>query len=134
MLNAFFTGNLGRNAEVRQTQGGTSVCNFPVATKVGYGEREQTIWLDCAIFGKRAEGKLPEILTKGQQVAVMGELSTREHEGKTYLNCKVSELDLVGGKPQGESQGDAQNRSTPPSDGLDDSIPFAPLRGAWLLA
>lgn len=125
-----FTGNLGRDAEVRQA-GGSTVCNFNVAVKSGYGDRQETIWVRCALWGKRAESRLVQYLTKGQMVAVSGELSTREHEGKTYLECRVSEVTLCGGKDSGNYQAPApaQQRQAPaPSQAAaqyeDDDIPF----------
>ncbi len=95
-MNVFnFTGNLGRDCRTGSA-GGTPVCNFAVAVKSGYGHKEQTIWVDCALWGKRAEGGLTQYLAKGQQVAVTGELGTREHEGKTYITCRVSDVTLLG--------------------------------------
>lgn len=89
------TGNLGKDAQVRSA-GGTSVASFSVAVKSGYGEKQQTIWVDCSIWGKQAESRLIDYLKKGQQVAVSGELGTREHEGKTYITLRVLSIDLVG--------------------------------------
>ena len=124
------TGNLGKDAEVREA-GGTTVCNFNVAAKAGYGEREQTLWVRCALWGKRAESGLVQYLTKGQQVAVSGELSTREYEGKTYLECRVNDVTLCGGKQasqaQPAAQPQAQQPKTPPQSSVDDfedDIPF----------
>ena len=126
-MNVFsFTGNLGRDCRTGSA-GNTAVCNFAVAVKSGYGDNEQTIWIDCALWGQRAEGRLPEFLKKGQQVAVSGELGTREHEGKTYLTCRVNDVSLVGGKP--EQQAAPQQQSAPvqqpaTQDDSDDYIPF----------
>lgn len=105
------TGNLGRDAEVRQA-GGSSVCSFSVAMTAGYGDKKQTIWLDCSLWGKQAEGALPSYLTKGQQVALTGELSTREHEGKTYLQLRVSTIDLIG-KREDSQQSQSAPQHTP---------------------
>lgn len=91
------TGNLGQDCRTNNVNG-TAVCNFSVAMKAGFGDKAQTIWIDCALWGKQAESRLPEFLTKGQQVAVTGELSTREHEGKTYLQLRCNSVDLIGKK------------------------------------
>lgn len=129
------TGNLGSDCRINQVSG-TTVCNFSVAMKSGYGDRAQTLWLDCALWGKQAESRLPEFLKKGQQVAVSGELSTREHDGKTYLQLRCNSVDLVGGK--GDSGGGQQaspaaaqsqqqpsaSQSQPPASDMDDEIPF----------
>ena len=36
------TGNLGQDCEVKQV-GGSTVCNFSVAMKAGFGEKAQTV-------------------------------------------------------------------------------------------
>jgi single-strand DNA-binding protein len=115
------TGNLGKDCWTGN-QSGTAVCNFTVAVKSGYGAKEQTLWLDCALWGKQAESKLPQYLTKGAQVAVSGELGTREHEGKTYLTCRVSSISLIGGKRDEQASVPAQTQSAPAN--FDDDIPF----------
>ena len=103
-LNVFTaTGNLGKDCRIGDA-GATRVCNFALAVKSGYGQNEQTLWVDCALWGKKAEGRLPEFLTKGAQVAVSGELGTREHEGKTYLTLRVAELTLIGGRNDNQGQ------------------------------
>lgn len=127
------TGNLGNDCRVNQVSG-TTVCNFSVAMKAGFGDKAQTIWVDCALWGKQAESRLPEFLKKGQQVAVTGEMSTREHEGKTYLQVRCNSVDLVGGKQDGGNVGNTQpaaqnnqpaQNAPAHNDGFDDSqIPF----------
>ena len=102
MNNFNFTGNLGNDCRAGQA-GQTPVVNFSVAVKSGYRQNEQTIWVDCALFGHRATALAP-YLTKGQTVAVSGELGTREHNSKTYITCKVNDVTLVGGKPQQQGQ------------------------------
>lgn len=131
-MNIFsFTGNLGKDCRIG-TAGNSTVCNFSVAVKSGFGDKEQSNWVDCALWGKQAESRLPEYLTKGQQVAVSGELGTREHEGKTYLTCRVNSIDLVGGKsePRQQSQPSAPAQQQPPKpqqapvDDFGDDPPF----------
>ena len=102
MNNFNFTGNLGKDCQIRDA-GQTKVCNFGVAVKSGYGDRAQTLWIDCALFGKRAEGGLAQYLVKGQTVAVSGEIGTREHNGKTYITCNVNDVTLVGGQSNTQS-------------------------------
>jgi single-strand DNA-binding protein len=106
-MNVFtFTGNLGK--ECRTANNGTAVCNFAVAVKSGFGDKATTLWVDCALWGKQAESKLVNYLVKGQQVAISGELGMREHEGKSYLTCRVSSISLIGGKSEGAPQQQAQ--------------------------
>ena len=102
-MNVFtFTGNLGK--ECRTANNGTAVCNFAVAVKSGFGDNATTLWVDCALWGKQAESKLVNYLVKGQQVAISGELGMREHDGKSYLTCRVSSISLVGGKSDNQGQ------------------------------
>ena len=121
MNNLSITGNLGNDCEVRSVGSG-SVCQFSVAVKSGYGDREKTNWVSCSLWGKRAEGGLPEYLRKGTQVAVSGELSLDEWEKDGVKHAKlalnVNELDLIGGKSQAAAAPVAE------TDDIDIDIPF----------
>lgn len=139
-MNVFcFTGNLGGDAEVKQVSG-TSVANFSVAVKSGYGKYESTMWVGCALWGKRAEGGLIQYLKKGQNVAVHGELSVREYDKKDgskgyALEVNVSDVTLTGGRSENDGSRNAsapQPASAPADSGgfgnfEDDDIPFAPI-------
>ena len=134
MSNVFsFTGQLGRDCEVKTLPSGQTICNFSVANNVGFGDRQQTLWIRCALWGKRAEGKLPDFLKKGTQVFVSGELSQSEYQAndgttKVSLELNVSIVDLVGGKSsagsQAPAQATAQASGQQPDDDFDDTIPF----------
>ena len=126
------TGNLGQDAEVKPVNS-TTVCNFSVAAKSGFGDKAQTIWLDCALWGKQAESALPGYLVKGQQVAVSGELSTFQADnGKTYLKLRCNSVDLVGKKDDSAKAAPTQTATPPPVagsgpdpvDDFEDTIPF----------
>lgn len=127
-------GRIGKDAVQRFTGGGEPVTGFSLAVDSGFGDKKQTVWLDCSAWGKRWEGVTP-YLVKGAQVSVQGELGTREHEGKTYLTLRIADLKLVGGKGEAKSESSAprQQRQAPardPSyaDADGDDIPFAPFR------
>jgi len=102
MSNVFsFTGTVGRDAEVRATPSGQTVLNVTVANNVGFGDRQQTLWVRVALWGKRAEGQLQNYLKKGQQVFVSGELTQREYQAndgttRTSLELNANVIDLVG--------------------------------------
>lgn len=135
------TGRLGKDAELRTTNDGTKILSFSVGSDMGYGDRKQTIWLDCSIFGARGE-KLAQYLTKGSQVTVIGEFGQRAYQNKsgetvTATTVKVMEVALQGGGQQQERQGHqapAQSQGgygggrapKPAMADLDDEIPFAP--------
>ena len=113
MLKTYLAGRLGRDAEFKQTQGGHDICSFSVACDVGFGDRKETYWVDVTKWGKGAQG-LSGILRKGSAVAVAGELTTREHNGKTYLQCRADDVTILGGTERGErkqSYSDGPNNS-----------------------
>tara|TARA_R110002153_G_scaffold78418_5_gene200827 strand:+ start:777 stop:1205 length:429 start_codon:yes stop_codon:yes gene_type:complete len=117
-MNIFtFTGNLGKDCEVRSTQSGMSVCGFSVAVKAGYGDNQKTTWVACTLFGKRAEGQLPQYLTKGAQVAISGEafMDEWQKDGVTnkMLKVNVDKLDLIGGVQQQAPQQRPQAQQQP---------------------
>lgn len=118
MLVLSFSGNTGRDAEFKQTQGGADFCRFTVAAETGFGENKTTTWVDVTKWGKGAEG-LARILRKGSKVAVMGEMSLREHNGKTYVQCRADHIDILS-TPNGGRQ---ESREPAYADDSED-IPF----------
>jgi single-strand DNA-binding protein len=133
MAHVIIPGNLGRDAEYKQTQSGQELCRFTVASDSGFGDSKQTTWFDVTKWGKGSRG-LADLLRKGSKVTVIGELSTREHEGKTYLQCRADNITVhsaTGEKSggHGAARGGGGDGWTPgnqpPADDLDDDIPFA---------
>lgn len=129
MIVVTVAGALGKDAVVKSTQGGDQLCTFSVAGSVGYGERKQTIWFDVTKWGKGSD-KLAEMLPKGTKVTVSGELSQREHEGKTYLQIRADHIALQGerqaqgGHRNTNGMGTRDNLNDAPFDDDSDSVPF----------
>ena len=130
MLIVTATGNLGKDAVAKSTQNGKDFCSFPVAATIGWGDKKQTIWIDVTKWGEGSQG-LAKLLRKGTKVTVIGELSTREHEGKTYLQCRATDVALQGDAQGGERQERGGQGGTDYgaqgggfADDLDDSVPF----------
>ncbi len=129
-MNVFtFTGNLGKDAEQRYTQGGDSIVSFSVPVKSGFGDKAVTSWINCNLWGKRGESVLPH-LKKGQLVGVTGEFMAREwtdKEGQKRISneCRVNDVKLLGKSGASEqTQSNSKPKSKPSMDDLDDSIPF----------
>jgi len=122
-------GNIGKDAEVRTIQGsGDKVTGWTVAVEDRTGKEKSTIWFDCTLWGKRGES-LAQYLTKGSKVCVSGELSTREHNGKTYLTIRAEQVTLMGGKPEGQrdepsGQSSGYGAGGRPGGDMDDAVPF----------
>jgi len=134
MKSIVIAGRTGKDAELRRLQDGTPVLSFTVAVDDGYGESKKTMWFDCAMYGNRGVA-LEKHLTKGTAVTVAGELGRREHEGRTYLQIRVHDLDMQGsarlptGAADTHSAPRARREEPAGSYGkaaLDDEIPFAP--------
>ena len=82
--NVTLVGTLGRDPELRFTQGGQAVVSFSIAVtrkwKNHAGEQqEQTSWFDISAWQSLAENAAAS-LTKGSRVIVTGRLETREWE------------------------------------------------------
>lgn len=115
-------GRLGRDAELRSTSAGP-VLGFSVAVDDGRGQDKRTLWFDCTIWGKRGEA-LAQHLTKGTSVTATGDFSTREHNGKTYLQCRVDNVTMQGGGQRQTSRDPQEHEGSGPD--FDSEIPFAP--------
>ena len=144
----FLMGNLGRDPEVRYTQGGTAVANFSIATNERWTDKngqaqEKTEWHKIVVWGKTAE-LCGQYLKKGRQAFIEGRLQTREwtdKEGKKQYTTEIvaNNVQFIGGRPEGaaastgaaETNGaasygpppGAEDQSPPPGVGPDD-IPF----------
>lgn len=118
-------GGVTRDAELRRTQQGDPVLSFSVAVDDRSGRDKRTIYFDVSLWGKRGEA-LAQYVTKGSRVAVSGDLSTREHDSKTYLTVRADQVTLLGGgnRDDGGSR-QSSSRGGGPAD-LGDEVPFAP--------
>jgi len=137
-------GNLGRDPELRYTQGGQAVANFSLATTENFSTRdgqrqERTEWHRIVVWGKTAEN-CAQYLAKGRSVYIEGRIQTREWEDKEGQKQRTTEVVAQtvqflggprgGGSSSGGSGGGGGERGgpqgaqgeTPPPQGED--IPF----------
>jgi single-strand DNA-binding protein len=89
-------GNLGRDPELRFTQGGTAVCNLNIATTRVYKDKsdekvEETEWHRVTVWGKTAEN-CNKFLSKGKQAYVEGRLKTSSYEDKDGVKKYSTEI------------------------------------------
>lgn len=139
MLQLQIIGNLGADAEVRNTNG-AQFLTFRVAHTNRYTDRntgevrESTTWVSCTMNGDG--GNLRQYLKQGTKVYVYGDVSTRlyvsskdgtQHAG---IDCRVRQLELCGGNqvaPQYTSEGIIQFLNMCPAEvrkAITDKIPF----------
>jgi single-strand DNA-binding protein len=142
MNNATFAGNIGQDCRINTVngnQGQITVANFTLAVdkrKKDQNGNKQTLWIDCAIWGKRADA-LQQYLVKGQKVVVSGSVDVElftKNDGQAVpkLNLMVSDLTLQGGQPNTSSQQYSQpqqlQQQSPqqaaPDFNIDSDVPF----------
>ena len=103
-------GRLTRDPEIK-TVGGTSACNFSLATNRTYvsnGEKkEETHYFDCDVWGKLAD-ILKQYAAKGKQIVIEGRLQqsiwdTPDGKKNSKVKIRVESFQLLGGcKPDTE--------------------------------
>lgn len=145
----FLLGRLGKDPEVRFTQGGTTVANMRIATNErrpdgNGGWADATEWHSVVAFGKQAD-LVKQYLTKGREVFIEGSLRTRQWQdqsGQKRYNTEIVSRDIrfvggrggagggAGGGFQGGGGEDNYPQPVPADDhvdfggGPDDDIPF----------
>lgn len=142
----FVTGNLTRDAELRDTQGGTSYLRMGVAVNDRRKNPQTGKWedvpnfVDCVMFGTRAEA-IARYLTKGTKVAVDGSLrySSWERDGQRRSKLEVAVRDVEFMSRQQQAQQPAPQQApaqlpyqapaapaqqAPAADVYDEDIPF----------
>ena len=140
-LTGLFT--LGRDAETRTTQGGTTVVQLAVAYNYGRkGDdgKKPSQWVRASMFGKQAEALAPH-LTKGKQVSlIIRDLhiaTFQKQDGSTGTSLEgVADFDDFA---RGQQQGTAPPPPAAPApaprpapkppagsgfDDMDDDIPY----------
>lgn len=95
--NAFISGNITRDAQIKEN-GDMAICNFTVAVNDFRANADDyTNFIDCALFGKRANGLQP-YLKKGTKVSVSGRLhySSWEQDGakRSHVGVNVNEIEI----------------------------------------
>lgn len=96
-------GRLGKDPEVRYTQGGKAVANFSLATDESYkgtdGEKvKKAEWHNIVVWGNSVENFVKPYLHKGDMVYVEGKLQTRswEKDGEKKYTTEINVFDIKG--------------------------------------
>ena len=143
----FLLGNVGKDPEIRATQGGMAIASFTLATadrqKDAQGNwQDKTEWHNLVAFARTAE-IVRDYVKKGTPIFVEGKIQTRSWDDKESgqkryrTEILVNELSLLGGgggggRQSGEGGGYSRTSSAPSSSGpeyadqgiTDDDIPF----------
>ena len=142
-------GNLGADPRVTNTQAGSKIVNFNLATsdrwrdKASGEMKERTEWHRVVIFNPQLADMAERYLRKGSKVYLEGQLQTRRWEDNSGQEKYTTEVVLqnyagtivmldakndggatAGEDPFGASAGWDASASAPASADLDDDIPF----------
>lgn len=111
------SGNLTRDAELRQTASGMAVLGFSVAVNDRRKNTQTEQWedypnfIDCSMFGTRAE-KIAQYLSKGTKVAIEGKLRwsqwERDGQKRSKIEVVVDEIEFMTSRSDAPSQATAQ--------------------------
>lgn len=85
------TGNVGRDPEMRFSNGGMAILKFSIGDTSGKDEKKKTSWHDIVVFGDQAQNVV-EHVKKGSRVMVMGRLSAETYEKKDGTKAKKVEI------------------------------------------
>ena len=138
MNKVIISGNLGKDPEVRySTDNQKAICRFTVAVNEGYGDKQQTMWVNIVSFGKTAEN-CGKFLKKGRKVLADGRLQIRDYQKQdgtkgTSVEVVANNIEFLNvqseakpfGKPtQWAEQKPPQQQAMPGFMQVNEEIPF----------
>lgn len=125
MIKIIATGNIDKDAELKQIGGNNYACFSIAITEKVKGE-SRTTWVDVVKYDK--EGELTPYLKKGVRVQVIGKPTTSGYTNKngdivsTLTIWVMNELEFQGGMKKEEGNGGGLDNI--PQDDDSDNIPF----------
>lgn len=119
MNRIFLIGNLTRDPELSETQGGISVCRFSIAVnrrRTAEGE-QQTDFFNVTAWRGLAEN-VAKFCQKGNKVAVVGNLQIRQYEDRdgqkrTSVDVNADEVEFLTPKGGSGSSDEGDYAPTP---------------------
>jgi len=130
-------GNLGKDPEIRYTQGGEPIANFSLATSENWTDKsgqkqERTEWHRVEVFGKTAQ-VVRDYCTKGKQVYLEGSIrydewtdkdGNKKYMTKIRISGPNSRLVLLGSRgDSGGMRGGGGSGSPGPAEGASSGPP-----------
>ena len=108
-------GNVGKDPEIRASQGGMTIASFTLATADRQKDQtgtwtDKTEWHNLVAFGRTAE-IVRDYVKKGSQLFIEGKIQTRSWDDKESGQKKyrteilVNEMSLLGGKGGNAAEG-----------------------------
>lgn len=127
-------GRVGADPEIKTFDNGGQIANFTLATSESWkdkqtGEKkEQTEWHNIQVSGGLVN-VVSQYVKKGDLLYLEGSIKYRSYEKdgqKKYVtNIQVTEMKMMGGKPQGQqAQDTTPSQAQPQNQEEEDSLPF----------
>ena len=116
---AILIGHLTRDPEIQIVgEKQTPLAKFGIAVNDGWGDRKEVAFIDCAMFGKRAEA-MGKHFKKGDAILIEGRIRQESWEAKdgtkrSKLTILADSWNFVGGKGSESTASD----DGPPIDGI----------------
>lgn len=106
------SGNIGKIQDLRYFQNGNAVLNFSLAVSDDYetekGITENTIWIECSIYGKFAEG-INNVIKRWKSVTVVGKLKAARpwttNNGEAAASNKLDVTEIFAGAWKDKEEG-----------------------------
>lgn len=129
------TGNLTRDAELKQTSGGMAIVKMRLAVNDRRKNAQTGQWedspnyIDVTMFGSRGEA-VSRFLGKGKQIAVEGKLRWSEWESpagekRSKVEVVADDIELLGGRDNGGAPRAVSAAADAPVEEFDgEDIPF----------
>lgn len=96
-------GNLTKDPELRYTKNNTPVASYTIAVNTGYGELQETNFINITTWGKAGEF-INKYFKKGQSIAITGRLKNKNYEsnGVKHYSMEVitEDIEFVGNKKE----------------------------------
>lgn len=131
-------GNLGKDPEIRHTEGGIAVARFPIATSETYKDKtgnkvERTEWHNIVVWRGLAE-VAEKYLKKGQSVYIEGKIRSNNYQDKEGIQRYSTEIvadnmTMLGGRGEG-SNGQNPNNAQESNSGYNSGNPGKPEMSA----
>jgi single-strand DNA-binding protein len=123
------SGRITRDAELKNLPSGITVCDFGFASNRKYGDKEETTFVDCSIFGKKAEA-LHQYLVKGKGLIVEGRLRLetwgKDDQKRSKLSIVVEDVTFLSSGEKQTQKVESEERSIPDMSYVDltENVPF----------
>lgn len=131
MNNVTLSGRWSKDIDFKALDSGKCVAKSSIAVDDGYGEKKQTYFFNCEMWGKTAEAAA-NFSGKGKRVLINGRLKVEswEKDGQKRYATKIV-VEMVeflepkeGSKPASNGTPPPSDDNAPPTDISDDDLPF----------